>query len=366
MVVGRGAVDYLKPMDAADQKLDWGFCKQALQRYSRTFAVPISLLPDRLERLVTCAYLLCRIADTIEDTKEWPRAVRETLYRAFLDTLEGAAPEDFVRAVREAGGAPEESELLLGIERVLRIFHEVPQPLRQICAAWVGELTRGMAIYSQRRPGPDGVHCLLSEADLQRYCFYVAGAIGHLLTEAFLSELPQLDLARTRVLRAEAERFGTGLQLVNILRDIRSDLERDACFIPRTTLLAVGLGPRDLADHSKERLARSALLPLFDVAQENLDGAFEYTLALPPEHAEIRNFCLVPLWLAVATLNLCRRDPRLLASSERVKLERSEVQRLVASAIALSRDDSALRREYQKLKAAKFGGTQLQQEAGSP
>ncbi|MEN9581069.1 MAG: hypothetical protein RJA70_4078, partial [Pseudomonadota bacterium] len=153
-------------MDAAEQGLDWGFCKQALQRYSRTFAVPISLLPIRLERLVTCAYLLCRVADTIEDHADWPRATRERLYREFLDMLDGGSTDDFLQAVRQAGGVPEEAELLAGIERVMRVFREVPQGLRQICTDWIGELTRGMAIYSQRRPGDDGVHCLLSEADL--------------------------------------------------------------------------------------------------------------------------------------------------------------------------------------------------------
>ncbi|HEY5567564.1 MAG TPA: squalene/phytoene synthase family protein, partial [Gammaproteobacteria bacterium] len=34
---------------------------------SRTFALTIPVLPDRLAEVVTNAYLLCRLADTIED-----------------------------------------------------------------------------------------------------------------------------------------------------------------------------------------------------------------------------------------------------------------------------------------------------------
>src|SRR5271170_552852 len=40
---------------------------QILPHVSRTFALTIPQLPEGLRSAVTCAYLLCRIADTIED-----------------------------------------------------------------------------------------------------------------------------------------------------------------------------------------------------------------------------------------------------------------------------------------------------------
>ncbi len=40
---------------------------QILPHVSRTFALTIPQLPPALSIAVTCAYLLCRIADTIED-----------------------------------------------------------------------------------------------------------------------------------------------------------------------------------------------------------------------------------------------------------------------------------------------------------
>ena len=45
-----------------------------LPRVSRTFALGIKLLPPRLERPVRTGYLLCRIADTIEDDLALPAA----------------------------------------------------------------------------------------------------------------------------------------------------------------------------------------------------------------------------------------------------------------------------------------------------
>src|SRR5476649_2174228 len=41
--------------------------KSLLPRVSRTFALGIKLLPSRLEMPVRLGYLLCRIADTVED-----------------------------------------------------------------------------------------------------------------------------------------------------------------------------------------------------------------------------------------------------------------------------------------------------------
>lgn len=46
---------------------DEQFQRHILQGVSRTFALTIPQLPAGLDRAVSNAYLLCRIADTIED-----------------------------------------------------------------------------------------------------------------------------------------------------------------------------------------------------------------------------------------------------------------------------------------------------------
>lgn len=342
-------------MTAADSELDWGFCKQALQRHSRTFAVPIAFLPHMLERTVSCAYLLCRIADTIEDTAEWSEPVRKELFHLFLGTLDGTTtPAEFSNAAAAAGGKPDEAELLAGIDRVYRVFEGTPPILRRTCSDWIGELTRGMAIYSRRRPGADGIRCLLSEADLSRYCYFVAGAIGNLLTDAFIDHIDGLNEEHGRALRTNAEAFGAGLQLVNILRDIRGDLDRNACFVPRTLLADGGLSPTELLLPDRQVAARRVLAPLFEEAQRHLDAAFDYALAIPSDQQGIRQFCLVPLWLAVATLRLCQDHPSLLTRGEKVRLSRGAVGELIRQCALLGADDQALSRAFQELKRANY------------
>src|SRR5690606_21367638 len=212
--------------------------------------------------------------------------------------------------------------------RILSVFGELPQRLQNICREFVFELIGGMMIYSQRSTGPDGIRCLSSEADLERYCYFVAGVIGRLLTEAFVDQLPEISADRVATLRSNAERFGAGLQLVNILRDISAVLQRGECFIPRTLLDEAGITAAQLCDVAVENKVRAMLDRLFDNARAHLDAAFEYTLAIPQSATSIRRFCLVPLWLAVATLDLCRTDSALLKPGERVKLSRNRVMEL--------------------------------------
>ncbi len=339
---------------------DWSFCQQALRAHSRTFAIPIALLPEPIERAVTCAYLLCRVADCIEDTEAWAPPEKDRLYRALLDVLaEPQADSSLTHFVVELRAAPlvedaalahEDYSLMLQLGRVLACLATVPPALQRECRLWVAELTRGMALYSQRTPGRDGIVCLLGLSDLERYCYFVAGTIGRLLTAIFVEVLGPLEAERERVLHKQAERFGAGLQLVNILRDIGEDLARKHSFIPRTLLSEQGLGPGELLSPRREEAARRALMPLFEAAQAHLDAAFEYCLAIPARHTAVRSFLLIPLWLAVCTLEACRTSGKLLVAGERVKLPRGRVLELVAECTSLAGDDGRLSAAFAALR----------------
>src|SRR5277367_391363 len=99
---------------------------QILPHVSRTFALTIPQLPLRLRTAVTCAYLLCRIADTIED--EPALSPPETL--AFLQRFSAvlAGHGEPARLAREVGSrrsdrtrAPER-ELVSNMERELGVL----------------------------------------------------------------------------------------------------------------------------------------------------------------------------------------------------------------------------------------------------
>ncbi|HEX2734064.1 MAG TPA: squalene/phytoene synthase family protein [Polyangiaceae bacterium] len=330
---------------------DWSFCRESLERHSRTFAIPIRMLPALLDRAVTCSYLLCRIADTVEDTPDWDTPTKSQLYRLLQDAVDGQlAAQDFASAVQSTpGGDPAERTLLMGLGRVLSVFGELPDGLQRVCRERVVELIGGMMIYSRRRAGSDGIRCLESTADLDRYCYFVAGVIGRLLTDAFLHELPMIDEAAARAMRTHAEQFGAGLQLVNILRDLSADLQRGVCFVPRSSFERAQLAPAELCNPQYRRQARAMLDELFTKARAHLLAAFEYALAIPASSVQIRNFCLVPLWLAVATLQQCASDQRLLQSGETVKLSRQRVMELIEQCVRCAADDEGLRASFTRL-----------------
>ncbi|WP_255305343.1 squalene/phytoene synthase family protein, partial [Acidithiobacillus ferrivorans] len=63
---------------------------QSLQAVSRTFALTIPQLPEALRDAVGNGYLLCRIADTIEDDPDLPWEKKAYWQAEFLKVVEGA------------------------------------------------------------------------------------------------------------------------------------------------------------------------------------------------------------------------------------------------------------------------------------
>ncbi|NBW87575.1 MAG: hypothetical protein EBR23_12335, partial [Planctomycetia bacterium] len=81
---------------------------------------------------------------------------------------------------------------------------------------------------------------LANASDLQAYTYSVAGCVGEFwtrITRAHLFPVAPLDDAK---LLHDGVRFGQGLQLVNILRDLPRDLRQGRCYLPLDRLRAIG------------------------------------------------------------------------------------------------------------------------------
>ncbi len=330
---------------------DWDFCTASLRKVSRTFSRPIEVLPGDLRKAVTCGYLLCRIVDAVEDNAAFTLDDRDARYQAFHDVLQGTSVAEFERSWLGVDGSPPgEIELCSQVVRVMAVLDVVPPEMRVAVLRWVTEMARGMQIYSHRSAGPDGVIAPSTTEDLQRYCYFVAGTVGHMLTELFTCEMGvRPDESVARQLDENAEAFGTGLQLVNILKDVTDDLHRGWSFVPRSLCSAHGLTNRDLVDPSHRTAAHGAVVPLFDLTRRNLGRALDYALAVPAEHREIRLFCLLPLWLAVKTVGLAYGNDAMFTPGAAVKVSRQEVEEVVARCAADCDNDTLLRAEYEAM-----------------
>jgi farnesyl-diphosphate farnesyltransferase len=242
-----------------------------------------------------------------------------------------------------------EAILATSLDRVLKVFDKLPEPMQTACVQWIGEMVRGMSLYSHRLADDADVRVLTTLDDLERYCYFVAGTVGQLLTGLFCHAIPDLSDERKARMQANAESFGLGLQMVNILKDQTDDLARGWCFVPQTLWRAQGLAPCDMLEETSRDSAHAAVAPVFDRAQQKLAQALEYTLAIPAEASGVRLFCLLPLWMAARTLVLARGNDAMFIRDTAVKISRDEVAGLIASVSQNACDDDALREQYAEL-----------------
>jgi farnesyl-diphosphate farnesyltransferase len=182
----------------------------------------------------------------------------------------------------------------------------------------------GMAAF-QERADLGGLRDL---AELDRYCYVVAGVVGEMLTALFSQHSP--DIARRRdALQALSRSFGEGLQLTNILKDLWDDRRRGACWLPRDlcaaagvelATLAPGVGPGDFA---------AVLGQLIGIAHAHLANALAYVRLLPRRERGIRTFCLWAIGMAMLTLRRINRR-RGFTDGAAVKISRRSVRLTIA------------------------------------
>lgn len=321
---------------------------ELLQGVSRTFAVSIPELPAPLDDWVGSAYLVCRIVDTIEDR---PEACETDRQRMFDDLTAAFGPPlriERCRGLRDrfanCKGDDPCSQLMLRCEQVLGRLARFPDgahdAIRDCALEMIGGLRQ--TPLPPRGEGPRFLFATLDE--LERYCHYAAGVVGMMLSRLFRLHLggdPRAVEGRTL---EQAQRFGRGLQLTNIVKDHPSDLTTQRCFIPPEAARLCGRDPVELLQPELPIRVRALLV---DRAAKHLDEGLIYTLAFPAGAVGIRLFCLQPLMMALMTLErvLTHVD---ITPDDRPKITRDQVAGAVATSRRLVADNSALREWYRK------------------
>ncbi len=334
---------------------DLAWCEAMLPRVSRTFALCIRFLPPDVRRSVLLSYLLCRVADTIEDAPELAPAAQQALLGRFADALTDPGVDLAPLAAAFAGRHDADAILAGAAATVLAQLREQPPAVQAAVVPWVREMCTGMAEFATRRPrlqaeGPP-LRVLATEADLDRYCYYVAGTVGHLLTGVFAACRPRIGPGNAARLDALAEDFGAGLQLVNILADVARDRQRGVSYIPEAVCQAEGVAVADLLEPERRAQSRAALRRLNQRARQRLRRAREYCQLLPRTEYQLRLFCVVPYYLALRTLRALEQDAIYPAAGQRVKVGRSAVYRTVVAARVCAASNHLLRAYAWRLEA---------------
>lgn len=316
---------------------DLEYQENILQEVSRTFALTIPQLPMDLPRVVGNAYLLCRIADTIEDDPSLDADLKRHFSESFIQVIGGDLSArsfaDELHPLLSDSMLDAEKDLIGHTERVIRITHGFSERQRGALARCIRIMSRGMADFQQNKT----LGGLADLAQMDRYCYCVAGVVGEMLTELFCDYSPEIDAHRSE-LQKLAVSFGQGLQMTNILKDIWEDRARGACWLPRDVFQRVGFNLDGLAEDYEREKFSLGLSQLIGVARLHLQNALGYTLLIPGHEVGIRRFCLWALGMAVLTLRKVHAN-RDFTSGQQVKISRRSVKSVVlVSNLSVSND----------------------------
>jgi farnesyl-diphosphate farnesyltransferase len=302
---------------------DNGYQDQILPHVSRTFALTIPQLPEALRIAVTNAYLLCRIADTIEDEPALPPAETHVFLQRFKAVVAGRgepAPlaQDLAAKLSDRT-LPTERDLISNMVRILNVTASLTPPQRIAIERCVGLMCYGMPRFQSTA----SLRGLARTTDLDDYCYYVAGVVGEMLTVLFCEYSPAIALHRSE-LQGLAVSFAQGLQMTNILKDVWEDHSRGACWLPQEIFTPHGVDLARLAPGRPDARFNAGMRDLVGLAHAHLRNALDYTLLIPGKEAGIRRFCLWAIGLAVLTLQKIDKNPGFTTGSQ-VKISHSAV-----------------------------------------
>lgn len=295
------------------------------------------MLPSTVRDQMGLAYLFARAADTIADTELISREQRlDYLNRFRAQFADVAVARSDVQAI-QAALVPHQSDsaervLLQRLEECLALYETFESGDKERIRWLMGVLPDGMAMDLTRFHGTSaqGLTALQTLEELDQYTYYVAGCVGEFWTRMVCAHCPAMASWDVSRMSAIGVRFGKGLQLTNIVKDLARDLHNGRCYVPEVLLREAGLTPADLLNRDSLPTFRPVLNRLIKLAMEHLDQGWMYTMALPRFEIRQRLACMWPILLAGETLKRVATAPDLLDPAVNVKAPRSVVYRVMA------------------------------------
>jgi len=309
-----------------------------LKSVSRSFYLSLRVLPAEIRPQICAAYLLARASDTVADTQVVPREERLSLLREMKEGRAGS-----VKSLAPDQVLPGERELLERLEELLRLVDGFKGPDKILIRELHETIVSGQIFDLERFPAEDerGLIALEDDAETDKYTFLVAGCVGEFWTRICAADLPGLEDWDVDLACARGVRFGKGLQLVNILRDIPRDLRIGRCYLPVKD-------PRRLLDPDGFDGLREEYSRWLDKALAHLDEGWRYALSIPPSQWRLRLACAWPVLLGVRTIGLLRQGNPL-DPGRVIMVPQSEVYWMLVKTFFTSKSDALLDNTYRNL-----------------
>jgi farnesyl-diphosphate farnesyltransferase len=332
-----------------------GQLNNLLRATSRSFYLTLRVLPARVRPQIGLAYLLARTTDTIADTELVPPAQRLDALQKLRERILGqnSAPLNFGELARQQNLSAEKL-LLEKVEDSLSALQNFSPEDQKFIREVLDTITSGQeldlkrfnrwgesprepsstfAVREDARPTKK-IIALETASELDDYTYRVAGCVGEFWTKICRAHLfPKAKIDDAQFI-ADGIRFGKGLQLVNILRDLPKDLRNGRCYLPMEKLIEVGLAPEDLLQPANEGKFRPLYNSCLDLAESHLRAGWDYTNSLPFPQFRVRLACAWPVLIGAKTISRLR-DGNVLDPEQRIKIPRGEVRGIFMRSVLL-------------------------------
>lgn len=274
---------------------------------SRSFASVIKELNPELLVPVCIFYLILRGLDTIEDDMTIDLAEKEPILQGFDKILEKDGWSYSGNHAKE-----KDRDLLVEFFVVIEEFKKIKPEYQAIIKDITKRMGDGMAEYCNNAEQHEkGVQTI---EEYERYCHFVAGLVGEGCTKLFVeAKLAAPALQQRPDLH---ESMGQFLQQVNILRDIREDWEDKRRFWPKEIWSKHVDNFEDLLQPENKIKAMQASSEMVLNALQKAPDCIYYLAGLKDQ--SVFNFCAIPQAMAIATLEVCFRNPALFQKNVKI------------------------------------------------
>ena len=209
-----------------------------LKAVSRSFYLSMVWLPPAMRRGIALGYMLARATDSVADTSTAAPGKRAEVLRQMRRAVLGTLPPDELSLLlKELRGEMADAQTNPSEATLLRRFGECLEQLELVSEAELQLLRRVLSLIVKGQLWDlsyfDDHKVVESAGETMRYTYLVAGCVGEFWTDLGLSTLGKGFCAPERrdIMAQAATRYGQGLQLVNILRDIAEDAARGRAYL---------------------------------------------------------------------------------------------------------------------------------------
>jgi len=319
-----------------------------LRSVSRSFYLSLRILPRSLRDPLSLAYLLARATDTIADTPEASVEVRRESLRDLASAIQGSTNPEVVARIRKSFSSLQKNDaeraLIELLPAILEWHARINDRDRSEVRSVLQQINRGQMLDLERFGAGGGIRALMRADELDEYTYLVAGCVGEFWTRVCFAHIPRFSsLSESEMLSLGVE-YGKGLQLINILRDVGTDLRNGRCYLPAEEFHAAGISPEEIL--AKPERVEPIMQQWREKAAAGLKAGLEYSCAIRP--GRVRFATVLPALIGTRTLALmCAAGANIFKQT--VKVSRAEIRTIVSKMALNCASSSFLRRMFARL-----------------